>query len=219
MFDLKKILFRGDSAPLDLDAELRAFVETWRGAPVPDLEEVHYHCRYVVVDTVTAGSPDARDTLLGLAAVGVVRGGLVLPDDVLALDFTAERPPGEVERCLAAFLGFVGHGPLVVFGASPTQTLVQGLLRERLGVEFLPLWIDLALLLPQYCGAPPGGAARREDWLRSLGIDAPPGRDAVANALGLARLLQVLLPRATEQGADTPRRLAATGRRFFRPGG
>jgi DNA polymerase-3 subunit epsilon len=219
MFDLKKILFRGDSAPPGLDPELQAFVETWRAVPVPDPEEVHYHSRYVVVDAVTAGSPDERDTLLGLAAVGVVRGGIVLPDDVLALDFAAERLPGEVERCLAAFLGFVGQCPLVVFGASPTQTLVQGLLRERLGVEFLPLWIDLALLLPEYCGAPTGGAARREDWLRSLGIDVPPGRDAVANALGLARLFQVLLPRATEKGADTPRRLAATGRRFFRSGG
>ena len=220
MLDLRKFLFRGDNLPADLDPALARALERWRALQPPDLDQVHFHSRYVVVDVATAGLDSDQDALLGMAAVAVVRGGVLLPSEVLAVDFSGSPESSAVDRQLVAFLEFVGKAPLVTYRVAAAESFLHRIFDEHLRLDFTPVWVDLAWLLPEFFGERVDSTLTRESWYTRFGIEAPPSHEPMANALGLARLLQVLLPKAVERGADTARRLANSGhaRRFFRPG-
>ncbi len=217
MLDLRKLIFRGDAPPADLAPTVRQALESWKDSPLPDLDEPHFHARYVVIDALAA--PEGN-TYTGLAAVAVARGGIVLASDVLAINLAGGGDGGLLDQEWMALLAFLGKGAVVSYVAEPLQAFLQEAFRQRLGVDFKPPWVELSRLLPEcFTERLPSGAAR-EDWLETFGIEAAGGRDAVTQVLGLARLLQLALPRAVERGIETPRRLVAAGqgRRLFRLG-
>jgi len=221
---LKKLFF-SHSGPIaaDLDDDVRAVLDAWRLLPEVDLGQSHFSIRYVVVDVATAGLDSERDALLGIAGLGLEQGGIITPDDAFALDMaTADSAlSGSQDRQIAAFLQFLGRGPLVTYQAPFVSDFLGQLLRERLGLEFEPEWIDLAWLLPDLFKEKIDGLVPMDDWLAAFGIEIPGRRDALADSVAIARLLQVALSRALIRGADTPGKLMdiSRARRWLRPGG
>ncbi len=221
MLNLKKLLFGRGSAPAKLADDVRGALEAWRKLPAPPLDEPHFHSRYVVVDVSVAGLDAEVDALLGIAAVAVVRGGVVPPEEVIAIDFSGELEADAFDRQLMAFLAFMAKAPLVSYRVPLVRAFLERAFRERLGLDFQPDWIDLAWLLPDLFNERIDGIVPRDAWLESFHIPASPGRDSVVNAIALARLLQVALPRAVEREADTPGKVLekAMARRQLRQSG
>lgn len=222
MRNLKQLLF-GAPGRAELAEDVRAALEAWRRLPAPDLDQYHFHTRYVLVDVATAGLESERGALLGLAGLGLGQGGLIVPEDALALDFAAPEASdaASLDRRLLAFLNFAGKGPLVTYQVPFVGAFLERLLAERLDLQFQPVWIDLAWLLPDLFKEKIDGLVPLDTWLAAFGIEVPGRHDALADCLALARLLQLALPRAVERGADTPRKLAdiSRARRWLRPSG
>lgn len=221
---LKKLFFsNNEPTAAGLGDDVRAALESWRLQPEADLGQPHFNTRYVVVDVATAGLDSERDALLGVAGLGLGQGGVITPDDAFALDLAAvdSGPSAHLDRQVAAFLQFVGRGPLVTYQAPFVGNFIGQLMSERFGLEFQPEWIDLAWLLPDLFKEKIDGMVPMDAWLAAFGIEAPGRRDALADSVAIARLLQVALPRALERGADTPGKLVdiSRARRWLRPGG
>jgi len=220
VFNIKKLLFGGAASPTDLAPEVREALAAWRAQPAAALDEVHFHTRYVVLDIAAAGLNVEEDSLQGIAAIGLGRGGIVLPADVLAIDLATggEDDAAAFDRQLMALLQFTAKCPLVSYRVPFVATFLQRAFRERLGLDFQPVWIDLAWLLADLFKEINDTVGPRDVWLEAFHVQGSAGRDPVTNALALARLLQVALPRAAERGMDTPGKLmdAAQARRFLR---
>lgn len=221
---LKQLIFGGaDRSRATLSKDVRAALESWRLQPGAALDQPHFHTRYVVADVATAGLDSERDALLGIAGLGLGRGGVIVPVDAFALDFPASEAvePELLDRQLIAFLQFVGRGPLVTYQAPFVGAFLERLFEGRFGLHFQPEWIDLAWLLPDLFKERIDGLVPMDAWLEAFGIEVPGRRDALADSVAIARLLQVALPRAAERGADTPGKLIDIGRarRWLRPSG
>ncbi|MBS1191602.1 MAG: hypothetical protein H6R10_3394 [Rhodocyclaceae bacterium] len=224
MRKLKKLLFGSSDNPrADLADDVREAVESWRQLAAPDLDQPHFLTRYVVTDVATAGLDSERDAVLGIAGLGLGRGGVMMPGDVSVLDLPAAGTAGKdgLDRQLAAFLLFAGRGPLVTYQSPFVGAFLGRLFEERLGFRFQPEWIDLAWLLPDLFKEKIDGVVPMDAWLEVFGIEIPGRCDALADSLAIARLLQVALPRAVQRGADTPGKLMDIGRarRWLRSGG
>ena len=93
-FGLKNFLFKGDARRSEnLPLSVIQALASWRASPAPELDDPHFHMRYVVIDVATSGMRIDEDELLGISAVGV-RGGSVLASDSFALDFSADDVKG-----------------------------------------------------------------------------------------------------------------------------
>src|SRR5574343_254719 len=92
MRDLQKLLFRA-GAPAGLPDDVRASLEAWRNSPPPDLSDLHFHTRYVVVDIVSSGLDPDKDSLLGIAASSIWQGA-IQPDDSFYVDFSSRDGEG-----------------------------------------------------------------------------------------------------------------------------
>lgn len=215
MFNLKKLLFGAKVAPADLAADVQEALAAWRSRTPPAQDEPHFHTRYVVIDVVVAGAGE-EEALQGIAAAGLGRGGVLVPDDMLAFELGAEG--GLLDRQLAALLAYAAKAPLVAYRVPFVDGVLRPLYAERLGVDFRPTWIDLAWLLPELFPDITATPVAREVWLEAFQVEAPPARDACSRLIPLAKLLQVALARAGERGIDTAARLAeaAQARRFLR---
>lgn len=210
---LKKFLFGGSGKLRDgLPDDVRAAVEAWREQPEPDLGVPHYQVRYAVVDVATSGLQVEHDKLLGIAGVGLQRAAVIAPDDAFALDLGDDAADGAIERSLAAFLHYAGQGPLVTYQAPFVGAFLRRLFEARFGLRYEPDWIDLAWLLPDLFNERIDSLVPMDAWLESFGIEVPGRRDALADSVALARLLQLALVRAIERGADTPAKLLDIGR-------
>ena len=221
---LRQLIFGDGGSPrAALAGEVRSALESWRQQPGADLHQPHFHTRYVVVDIATSGLDSERDALLGIAGLGLGRGGVIVPGDAFALDFPAAEAvePEVLDRQLAAFLLFAGRGPLVTYQAPFVGGFLERLFEQRFGLRFQPEWIDLAWLLPDLFKERIDGLVPMDAWLEAFGIEVPGRRDALADSVAIARLLQVALARAAERGADTPGKLIdiERARRWLRPNG
>lgn len=208
-FKLGKLLGKGGSrSPEKLPGDLRKAVEAWRSSMAPELDEWHYHVRYVVVDIATSG-PSAEDgTLLGISAVGV-REGAVMPADAFTFDLAADADADAVDRQLMAFLAYTAKAPLVTYHSPFVNSFLKPALQNRLGVNFQPSWVDLGWMLPSLYSDRSVGLLPMDDWLERLGILGQGGgrRDPMTNALMLARLFQMVLVRAINKEILTAERL------------
>ena len=208
-FKLGKLLGKGGSrSPEKLPGDLRKAVEAWRSSMAPELDEWHYHVRYVVVDIATSG-PSAEDgTLLGISAVGV-REGTVMPADAFTFDLAADADADAVDRQLMAFLAYSAKAPLVTYHSPFVNSFLKPALQNRLGVNFQPSWVDLGWMLPSLYSDRSVGLLPMDDWLERLGILGQGGgrRDPMTNALMLARLFQRVLVRAINKEILTAERL------------
>lgn len=203
MLGLKKFLFRG-AAPAELPADVREVLESWRAASPPSLDELHFHSRYVLVDIVTGGMQAESDPLLGIAAVSVRR-GMIQPDDSFFVEFSAVSVDvATIDRQLTAFLQFTAKAPLVSYHIPYVGGFLNKAFRERLGVDFLPQWIDLAWLLPAMFEEKSHTVMPLDQWIDAFALDAGAGRrDAMTNTLLLGRIFQMLLTRAVGKQIDT----------------
>lgn len=208
MFGIKKLLFR-DQPAAQLAEDVRAELEQWREMAAPSLDEVHFHTRYVVVDIVSGGRQGASDELLAISAA-VVRRGAIRPAESLFVDFSGDLDAATVDRQLLAFLQFVGKAPLVTYHVAYLEPFLQRVMRERLGVDFQSQWVDLAWLLPSMFDDKSHAPLPLDRWLEIFALDAGDGRrDPMENTLLIARLLQMLLVRATGKEVDTAAKLVA----------
>jgi len=215
MFSLKKFLFKAGS-PEHLPEDLRAAIEAWRNSPAPELDDAHFHVRYLVIDIVSTGLNPDSDELLGIAATAVSQGGMVQPEDAFYLDFASldgdsaasTEATATVDRQLMAFLQFAAKAPLVTYHVPYVGGFLQRLYKERLGINFEPQWVDLAWLLPVMFEEKSHTLLPLDQWLELFGLEAGGGRrDAMANTLMLARLFQMLLVRVTDKDITTAARL------------
>lgn len=207
MLGLKKFLFRG-SAPASLPGDVRASLDVWRDSTSPSLTDLHFHTRYVVVDIVSSGPNPDSDQLLGIAASSVWKGA-IQPDDTFYVDFsTLDGEGAAVDRQLTAFLLFAAKAPLVTYHIPYVGGFLQRALKERLGVDFQPQWVDLAWLLPSMFEDKGDSVMPLDHWIDVFGLDAGTGRrDAMANTLLLARIFQMLMVRAVGKQIDTAAQL------------
>ncbi len=212
MFGIKKFLFR-DAVSGHLPEDVQAGLAAWRESAPPSLDEVHFHTRYLVVDIATSGAEPENGSLLGIAA-SAVRRSAIAPDDTLYVDLDGPAAEsGAVERRLLAFLQYAAKAPLVTYHVPYVGGFLLRACKERLGVDFQPQWIDLAWLLPAMFGDKGSTVLPLDHWLETFGLDAGSGRrDAMENALLLARLLQMLLTRAGSKDIDSAARLIAESR-------
>lgn len=215
MLGLKKFLFMG-GASHSLPADLRTALDAWRALPAPDLGEVHFHTRYVVIDITCSGTNPEQDQLLSIAA-SCVRRGMITPEDSLFIDFSApenDASPHEtttdpaVDRKLIAFLQFIAKAPIVTYNVAFVRNFLQHVCKTRLGIDFQPTWIDLAWMLPSLFKDKHSGIMPLDQWLQALGL--PLGntrRSLMDNTLLIARIFQMLLVRAKEQEINTAAKL------------
>lgn len=205
MFGLKKIFSRDGGAEM-LTPAVRGAIQTWKNAPSPSLEELHFHTRYVVVDVSLGGNDPERDAILGISAVAVYH-GVVSSEDACFVNL-ATGDPDAMAAQLAAFLAFIDHDPLVTFHASFVATAVQRVIKAGLGENFEPEWIDLAWLLPAMFEERCDTVAPLDVWLDAFALESSgERRDTMANTLLVARLFQQLLVRAVARNIDTAARL------------
>lgn len=208
MFGIKKLLFR-DQPATQLADDVRTGLEQWRDSATPGFDEVHFHSRYVVVDIATRGRQAGSDELQSISAT-VVRRGAIRPAESCFVDFTGELDADTVNRQLLAFLLFLGKAPLATYHVAYVEPFLQRVMRERLGVDFQSQWIDLAWLLPSMFDEKSHTPLPLDRWLEIFALEAGDGRrDPMENALLIARLLQMLLVRATGKEVDTAAKLIA----------
>ena len=222
MLGLKKLLFKGGSAET-LPDDVRSALEAWRASKAPELDEVHFHTRYIVIDIVTSGTSPETDKVLSIAA-SCVRQGMIGPEDSFFIDFSTlekpEAPGGQgepesalLDRQLVAFLQFVAKAPLVTYHVAYVGGFLQQLFKERLGVDFQPQWVDMAWLLPAMFSEKSHSIMPLDQWLDAFGFAPGVGRrDAMDNTLMLARLFQMLLVRAAGKDVATAQRLVEESR-------
>ena len=197
VFGLKKLFKSGARAPADLPEDVQAALQAWRSLKAPALDEPHFHTRYVVLDIATTGPRASEDDLTGLCAVAL-SGGTVRPADAFAFDFASEEETEDVavDRQLAAFLTYTAKAPLVTYHSPFVTGFLQRTIKERLGVDFQPQWIDLAWLLPSMFNERSVGVLPLDDWLDRFALGGGGRRDTMDNTLMLARLFHMLLVRA-----------------------
>ncbi|MBL0352154.1 MAG: hypothetical protein IPP03_05680, partial [Dechloromonas sp.] len=196
-FKLSKLLGKGGTrSPEKLPADVRKELEAWRASPSPELDEWHYHVRYVVVDIATSG-PAPGGALLGISAVGV-QGGDHSGGRLHLRPGRGDIDADAVDRQLMAFLAYTAKVPLVTFHSPFVSNFVKPALQNRLGVNFQPHWVDLAWMLPSLYPDKSVTLLPLDDWLERLGIHGQGSgrRDTMTNALMLARLFQMVLVRA-----------------------
>lgn len=218
---LKSFLGIGDHAPPALtDAQLQRLA-AWRGLAAGDPETPHMQARYVVVDVEATGLDLANDRLLAVGAVAVERGLITSGQSFAAvLDGAAEIPAALPACCLArtgtvqppaeallGFLEFAGNAPLVAHRADFPQAMLESAMREHLGIDFAPQWLDLAYLLRAVFLDGPDTSATLEEWLAHFELVNFCPHNAVADALAVARLLQMLIARAVSAGHANPKAL------------
>ena len=216
MLGLKNFLFKG-GATAALPDELRAALETWRESAPPVLDSIHFHTRYVIVDIATSGAKVDSEQLLSIAA-STVQQSAIRPDDALFIDFSAAEgeegalpadvTAAAVDRQLMAFLQFAAKAPLVTYNVPYVATVLQRVIKERLGVDFQPQWVDLAWLLPAMFPEKSQSVVPLDQWIEAFGLNAGHARrNAMENTLMLARIFQMLLVRATGKQIDTASQL------------
>lgn len=207
-FGLKSFLFGGTGRqPENLPPSVKQALTSWRASPSPELDDPHFHMRYVVVDVATSGPRANEDSLLGISAVGL-RGGLVNASDSFALDFAADDARNAaVDSQLTAFLTYAAKAPLVTFHVPFVSGFLERAYKERLAVDFQPKWIDLARLLPSFFRDKQPTLQPLDKWLEIFAIGGDQRRDTMENTLVLARLLQMALVRANDKKILTAERL------------
>ncbi len=207
MFGLRKLIFGGGGS--DLPPALAEAVATWEAMPEPDLADLHFHARYIVLDVKTSGPQVDSDRLLSVAALVIDQAGRVVPEAAVVIDLVDDA--GEwlpaVDARLIAFLQFIGKAPLVTYHGVFVIGFLQKVLRERLGLDFQPRQIDLAWLLPSLFSEKAHSPLPLDEWLQHFNVEFVGRRSLMENTLQLARLFQRVLVKAMARQIDTAEQL------------
>ena len=205
MFGISKLIF-GKELTEPLSESQGAMRMAWLALPSPALDEPHFHTRYVILDV----KQDKAGALAGVAALGVSEGGRLYPQDALWLDFSVEALA--VNDALLAFLEFVGKAPCLCYNGTFVLPPLQKMIKQRLEVDFEPVQIDLAWLLPSLFTEKSAVPIPLDHWLQHFQMGQDGWRDPIANTLVIARLFQRLLLRAASKSLLTAGDLVAETR-------
>lgn len=189
--------FFGKAAPVLSDAQRRRLAAWQEQAPAV-LELSHYQSRYVALQLGLEGLDPERHAISALAAVGLFQGA-IRPTDAFWM-----TPDGNAAEAWLAWLEFVGQAPLVGFHLASVRPFLERALAASLGIEFRPVWLDLAVLLPELYREAGPTEATFAAWLEFFGLPPASAREPMQAALLLARLCQRVVQAARARGIDTP---------------
>ena len=216
-------LFR--KRPLVLPPRLEAAVAAWKRLPTPAHSASAAKTDWLVVDTETSGLDPKRDRLLAIGACRL-RGGAIDLGDSLEVSLRQDQPSAHAnvlihgighdaqasgddpQEALAAFLAFAGKSVVAGFHTLFDVHILQREMRERLGVRFRPIYVDLALLLPALVARPGAFAGDLDTWLQHFGVRSFARHSAVGDALCTAELLLIALCQAQQRGLASVAELA-----------
>lgn len=213
----------------ELTGEQAARLAAWRALPEPDMQAPIEASRYVVVDVESSGLNIAKDRLIAIGAVAVVKGRIQLNDglDIVlqqssvsgkdnilihGISGTLQRegvPPAEA---LLTFLEYLGKDALVAFHAGFDEAMIKRAVRTFLGFRFDHRWADLAHLGP---ALHPGLALHNrslDHWMAHFGIGNYARHSALADALSTAELMLALAPRMRDGSVRNMRDMRALER-------
>lgn len=215
-------LFSGGRTPaVDLPPALAEAWANWRALPESRLDEPHLRSRYIVVDVEASGLNLKTDRLISIGAVAV-NDGVLDPHDAFEVILRQDQVSGEANillhgiggsaqrdgvepaEALVRFLDYIGKAPLVAYHALFDQSMIAAAMKTHLGVEFTPVWIDLAWVMPELFPECFEGEVQLDDWLTLYGIEVVQRHNAVADAWATAMLLQVAIARGRTTGAESP---------------
>lgn len=204
-----------------LSPEQRQSLEAWQALPAVNLNSVHKHSRYVVVDVETSGLNMKKDRLISIGAVALVDGRMnfndafqvVLRQDQVSthenilihgIGGSAQSEGVAPAEALLSFLTYIGKSPLVAYHAFFDQAMIDKAMDEYLGMKLGQTWIDLAWILPDFFSFQKDARVALDDWLQLFGIENIARHNAVSDAYATAKLLQVTIAHAAHKGADSP---------------
>lgn len=200
-----------------LSPELVARVAAWQALPEVPKNTSLADVRFAVVDVETTGLDTDKDKLIAIAAIMITRGVIEIVDsfEVVLRQMTASRSDNilihriagheqlagtDPAEGLIAFLEFVGKAPLVAYHAPFDAIMLTRALKQYLHLHFSGLWFDLARLTPALLQKGNEPAAHDlDDWLARIGIRIKRRHRAVADAMGTAQLMQVLLSHCPDE--------------------
>ena len=231
-------LFGARDRSRQLDEPLRTAVARWNAIAPADLLGPLSAQRWLVVDVETTGLDMQRDRLLAIGAV-LVEGATIrvdqsfevvigqatpsVTDNILIHRISGSEQLGGVDAAIALveFLDFSKKLPCVAFHAAFDETILKRAIEEHLGIDYSPPFIDLALLAPALVSEATQSLRGLDDWVEHFSIAISARHRAIADAVGTAQLLQVLLSHAAAQdchSADTLFKLARDQRWLSRAG-
>lgn len=207
-----------------LDAATTAAVARWQALPAADLRGPLAAQRWIVVDVETTGLNLREDRLLAIGAVAVEgdeirfeRSFEVVLRQAAASDAGnilihriggGEQLEGmEAAGALLAFLEYAQKLPCAAFHAAFDEAMLRRAVRETLGIDLGLPFIDLAQLAPALVNDAPPKLGSLDEWTAHFSIEIGARHRAVADALGTAQLLQVLLWRASARSVPSAEHL------------
>jgi DNA polymerase-3 subunit epsilon len=213
---LFRSLFGAGGGTPPLDESVRRAIAAWNGIAPDNLKGPLSTQRWLVVDVETSGLDLRLDRLLAIGAV-MVEGTAIRFDqsfEVVLKQTTASQAENilihrigggeqlegvDAASALVAFLEFSKKLPCVAFHAAFDEGMLKRAVKEYLGFDFAPHFIDLALLAPALVLDAPASVRSLDEWVEHFSITITARHRAVADAVGTAQLLQVLLNRADAQ--------------------
>jgi DNA polymerase-3 subunit epsilon len=209
---LNEVLSRGRLSPA-----AHRLVGEWawlsRDSPSTPLPQA----RIVVVDTETSGLDVRHDRLLSIGACVIREGAIDVAEcfyrelhqdsasaeaNILVHGIGREAQlAGEAQAdVLAAFLAFARKSPMAAFNAPFDHAFLAPAMRDHLGVNFRPQWIDLAELPKAMYPADAASLKTLDDWLARFSIVHHERHNALADAYCTAQLLLVMMAKAGMDG-------------------
>jgi DNA polymerase III subunit epsilon len=209
----------------DLAAAHASRLAAWQQLPPVSLTGQARATEWVVVDSETTGLSMQNDQLIAIGAVRVKNGEIDLGDrfecvlrqsqestyDNIVLHGIGgeeQRTGLQHEEALLAWLEYAGKAPLVAFHAEFDAHFLKRACRKTLGIEYQPVWVDLAELvrvnykLPHTIRGKVEGSL--DHWLDQLDIPITQRHRAIADAMAEAQLFLVLMAQL-----DTSHQLSA----------
>jgi DNA polymerase-3 subunit epsilon len=173
--------------------------------------------RVVVVDTETSGLDVKHDALLSIGACVISEGTVAIGEsfyhelrqksaspesNILVHGIGREAQlAGEAEAdALSAFLAFAGKSPMAAFNAPFDHAFLARAMRNYLGVNFRPDWIDLYELPKAMYPADAASLKTLDEWLARFSIVHHQRHNALADAYCTAQLLLVMMGKAELEG-------------------
>jgi DNA polymerase-3 subunit epsilon len=214
-----------------LGPEVRQRVGEWAWLARDSLSTRLEDARIVVVDTETTGLDVRRNSLLSIGACVVSAGTISMTHAFYreVRQATASREAnilvhgigreaqlaGEAEAdALSDFLAFARKSPLAAFNAPFDHEFLATAMRNYLGVNFRPDWIDLAELPKAMYASDASTLRTLDEWLERFAIVHHERHNALADAYCTAQLLLVMMGKARLEGYETVKSLLRAQRNY-----
>lgn len=214
---------------VELSSEQLTRLDRWQSLAANPWTQDSRQCRYLIVDVEASGLDIRKDRLISIGAVALDHGVIdpvdafevVLRQDTIStsenilihgISGSQQREGIDPAEALLQFLEYSGNTPLVAYHAFFDQAMIAAAMKQYLGIDYAPRWLDLAWLMPALYSQHYAGAVNLDKWLDLFGIRNYLRHNAVSDCLATAQLLQIALQRGAERGLDSPMALFDSAR-------